>query len=144
VRLTERHLRNDPPTADEIRAAITDVNTALDEAGSEISLDTGAPLVGVAGTVTTLAGLALGLQEYDSSRIHGSRMTSEQVDEVTERLLSMNSEQRSRLSVIHPGRVDVIGAGALVLRTIVQRVGANEVIVSEHDILDGIALSLIG
>jgi exopolyphosphatase/guanosine-5'-triphosphate,3'-diphosphate pyrophosphatase len=144
VRLTERHLRNDPPTADEIRAAITDVNTALDEAGSEISLDTGAPLVGVAGTVTTLAGLALGLQEYDSSRIHGSRMTSEQVDEVTERLLSMNSEQRSRLPVIHPGRVDVIGAGALVLRTIVQRVGANEVIVSEHDILDGIALSLVG
>jgi exopolyphosphatase/guanosine-5'-triphosphate,3'-diphosphate pyrophosphatase len=97
--------------------------------------------VGVAGTVTTIAALALDLPAYDPDRIHGTRITAADVDAVTERLLGMTRDQRAALPVMHPGRVDVIGGGALVLRTLVRAVGAAEVITSEHDILDGIVLS---
>src|SRR5207245_1963642 len=98
--------------------------------------------VGLAGSVTTVAAIALELQEYDSSVIHHSRLTIGQVREITGRLLSSTHAERAAIPVMHPGRVDVIGAGALVLLTIMERTGAAEVVVSEHDILDGIAWSV--
>ena len=100
-----------------------------------------ASLIGLAGSVTTVTAIALGLQEYDASRIHHARINATAVHEVTERLLAMTRTQRAAIGVMHPGRVDVIGAGALVLDTVMRRAGLDAVIASEHDILDGIALS---
>jgi exopolyphosphatase / guanosine-5'-triphosphate,3'-diphosphate pyrophosphatase len=142
VRMTERHLRDDPPTPQQIAAVVADLNAALDVAAHDVPLDTGATLVGVAGTVTTIAAIALDLDHYDPDAIHGRRISAARVTDVTERLLAMTHVQRAALPVMHPGRVDVIGGGALVLRTLVERCGADAVIASEHDILDGIALSL--
>ncbi|MER7948986.1 Ppx/GppA phosphatase family protein [Streptomyces sp. NPDC096079] len=142
VRLTERHVRHDPPTAEEADAIRADVRAALDLAAETVPIDTAETLVGLAGSVTTVAAIALGLPEYDSEKVHHSRITAAQVAEVTERLLASTHDERAAIPVIHPGRVDVIIAGALVLREIVERVGAREVVVSEHDILDGIALSV--
>ncbi|MEK9520402.1 exopolyphosphatase [Streptomyces sp. NPDC087908] len=142
VRLTERHVRHDPPTAEEAEAIRADVRAALDLAAETVPLGTAETLVGLAGSVTTVAAIALGLPEYDSEKIHHSRISAAQVAEVTERLLASTHAERAAIPVIHPGRVDVIIAGALVLREIVERVGAPEVVVSEHDILDGIALSV--
>ncbi|MFF8379878.1 exopolyphosphatase [Streptomyces sp. NPDC015661] len=142
VRLTERHVRHDPPTAEEVAAIRADVRTALDLAAETVPIDAAETLVGLAGSVTTVAAIALGLPEYDSEKVHHSRISAEQVAEVTERLLASTHDERAAIPVIHPGRVDVIIAGALVLREIVERVGAREVVVSEHDILDGIALSV--
>ncbi|MFJ2936707.1 exopolyphosphatase [Streptomyces sp. NPDC087219] len=142
VRLTERHVRHDPPTAEEADAIRADVRAALDLAAETVPIDTAETLVGLAGSVTTVAAIALGLPEYDSEKIHHARISAAQVAEVTERLLASTHAERAAIPVIHPGRVDVIIAGALVLREIVERVGAHEVVVSEHDILDGIALSV--
>jgi exopolyphosphatase/guanosine-5'-triphosphate,3'-diphosphate pyrophosphatase len=142
VRLTERHLRDDPPTPAQVEAAVADVRAALDTAARDVPLDTGVPLVGVAGTVTTVAALVLGLERYDSEAIHGCCVSAAQIGEVTVRLLSLDHAGRAAYPVIHPGRVDVIAAGALVLRTVVDYVAAPWVHVSEHDILDGIALSI--
>ena len=110
--------------------------------GATVALDRAATLVAVAGTATTIAGIALGLPAYDAGRIHLSVVGAARVAEVTDRLLRMAREERTALPVIHPGRVDVIVAGALVLRTVVRRTGAAEVVASEHDILDGVAWSL--
>ncbi len=99
----------------------------------------GGTLVGLAGTVTTVAGIALELAEYDSGAIHHSRITRGQVRAITEHLLRSTHEERAAIPVMHPGRVDVIGAGAMVLLAVMERTGAHEVVVSEHDILDGIA-----
>jgi exopolyphosphatase / guanosine-5'-triphosphate,3'-diphosphate pyrophosphatase len=142
VRMTERHLRDDPPTEEQIAATVTDVRAAIDGAREDVPLDGQPRFVGVAGTVTTIAAIALGLPRYDAEAIHGAVLSAGQVAEVTERLLAMTHDQRAALPVMHPGRVDVIGGGALVLRTLVEEVGADEVVASEHDILDGIALSL--
>jgi exopolyphosphatase/guanosine-5'-triphosphate,3'-diphosphate pyrophosphatase len=101
-----------------------------------------ATAVGLAGSVTTVAALALGLPSYQPERIHHSRVSADEVREVTQMLLRMTRAERAALPVMHPGRVDVIGAGALVLLTAVERFGLPDVLVSEADILDGIALSL--
>ncbi|MFF5428247.1 MULTISPECIES: exopolyphosphatase [unclassified Streptomyces] len=142
VRLTERHIRHDPPTAEEVEAVRADVRAALDLAAETVPLSSAGTLVGLAGSVTTVAAIALGLPEYDSAKIHHARISAVQVAEVAERLLASTHDERAAIPVIHPGRVDVIIAGALVLREIVERVGAREIVVSEHDILDGIALSV--
>jgi exopolyphosphatase/guanosine-5'-triphosphate,3'-diphosphate pyrophosphatase len=142
VRMTERHLHDDPPTASQIEATVADLRAAIDIARREVPLDAPATFVGVAGTVTTIAAIALGLPDYDPVAIHGARIGRDQVEDVTARLLRMTHAERAALPVMHPGRVDVIGGGALVLRTLVQAIGAGSVIASEHDILDGIALSL--
>ncbi|WP_306326161.1 Ppx/GppA phosphatase family protein [Streptomyces venezuelae] len=142
VRLTERHVRHDPPTAEEVDAIRADVRAALDLAAEAVPIDSAGTLVGLAGSVTTVAAIALGLPAYDSEKIHHARISAAQVAEVTDRLLASTHAERAAIPVIHPGRVDVIIAGALVLREIVERVGAHEVVVSEHDILDGIALSV--
>jgi exopolyphosphatase / guanosine-5'-triphosphate,3'-diphosphate pyrophosphatase len=144
VRLTERHLRDDPPTAEQIAAATLDIDAAIDLAAKSVPLDKAKTLVGVAGSVTTIAALALGLPEYDRDRVHLSRLSAQEVRVVADRLLRSSHDERAAERVIHPGRVDVIGAGALILSRITTRLGLPEVVVSEHDILDGIALSLLG
>jgi exopolyphosphatase / guanosine-5'-triphosphate,3'-diphosphate pyrophosphatase len=141
VRMTERHLRTDPPTAEQIAATVADIRSAIDAARADVPLDPDVTFVGVAGTVTTIAAIALGLDHYDPAAIHGSTISAGQVHEVTERLLHMTHDERAALPVMHPGRVDVIGGGALVLRTLVEQIGVDAVVASEHDILDGIALS---
>lgn len=143
VRMTERHLISEPPAAAEIEAAEDDIRAAIDGARAHVPLGEANTVVGVAGTVTTLAAIALGLTEYDAAKIHGSRISAAVVRSVTEQLLGMNHAQRAAIPVIHPGRVDVIAAGALVLRTVLAEVGADGLVVSEHDILDGIANSMI-
>ncbi|WP_330330808.1 Ppx/GppA family phosphatase [Streptomyces sp. NBC_00536] len=146
VRMTERHLVvdgvvTDPPTKEQVAAIRADIEAALDLAAETVPLAEARTLVGLAGSVTTVAGIALGLAEYDSQAIHHSRIPYEQVREISERMLTLTHAERARIGVMHPGRVDVIGAGALVLLAIMERTGAHEVVVSEHDILDGICWS---
>ena len=141
VRMTERHLHGDPPLDEEIARVESDVAAALDEAAAAVPLDRARSLVGVAGTVTTLVALIHGLPAYDPAEIHGREATLPEIDELTERLLAMPRAERAALPVMHPGRVDVIGGGALVLRAIMRRTGLP-VIASETDILDGVARSL--
>jgi exopolyphosphatase/guanosine-5'-triphosphate,3'-diphosphate pyrophosphatase len=142
VRLTERHLHGDPPSAEQVRRAEDDIRAALAEVTAEVPVLEAASLVGLAGSVTTVAALALELPAYDPDAIHGSRIEVAAVREVTAYLLAATRERRAALPVMHPGRVDVIGAGALVLRVVMDEFGLDEVVVSEHDILDGIALRL--
>ena len=142
VRLTERHLVADPPSPEQVAAATADVDAALDLVRAVVPVERARTAVGLAGSVTTVAALALELGAYDAERIHLSRIPAADVAEVSSRLLSMPREQRAALPVMHPGRVDVIGAGALVLATLVDRLGLAEVLVSESDILDGIAWSV--
>lgn len=142
VRMTERHLRADPPTPEQIAAARGDIRAAIDRVGSRVPVQDARTLIGVAGTVTTVAGIAMDLPAYQPDRIHGSILSAARVHEVTERLLAMPREQRAALPVMHPGRVDVIAGGSLVLQTIVTELRMPQVVVSEHDILDGIALSV--
>jgi exopolyphosphatase/guanosine-5'-triphosphate,3'-diphosphate pyrophosphatase len=147
VRLTERHLLRDgeltdPPTAGQIAAVRADIERALDEAGTVVPLRDPATLVGLAGSVTTVGAIALGLTSYESAAIHRSRVSYEKVEEITTALLTATHAERAANPVIHPGRVDVIGVGALILRSVMERASAAEVVVSEHDILDGIAWSL--
>jgi exopolyphosphatase/guanosine-5'-triphosphate,3'-diphosphate pyrophosphatase len=142
VRLTERHLRDDPPTADQVRRAGDDVRAALAEVTAEVPVAEAVSLVGVAGSVTTVAAIALGLPAYDADAIHGSRIPVDRVRTVAADLLAATRERRAAMPVMHPGRVDVIGAGALILSVLMDEFGLPEVVVSEHDILDGIALRL--
>ncbi|MEV7151643.1 Ppx/GppA phosphatase family protein [Streptomyces sp. NPDC093084] len=147
VRMTERHLVHegrvsDPPTEAETAAVRADIERALDLAEQTVPLREARTLVGLAGSVTTLSAIHQGLPEYDSAAIHHSRIPYERVREITERLLTSTHAERAAIPSMHPGRVDVIGAGALVLLAIMERIGAAEVVVSEHDILDGIAWSL--
>ena len=142
VRMTERHLHGDPPSAEEIRRAEDDIRAALAQVTADVPVGEAASLVGLAGSVTTVAALALELPAYDPDAIHGSRIPVDAVRAVTADLLAATRERRAAMPVMHPGRVDVIGAGALVLRVLMDEFGMSEVVVSEHDILDGIALRL--
>jgi len=144
VRLTERHLHSDPPAEAEVAAAAADIDMAIDLAVAEVPVRRARTFVGLAGSVTTVAGIALGLPAYDAGRIHHARITAAQVHAVTRMLLGRTRAERGLIAVMHPGRVDVIGAGALVLDRIIARLGFAEVVASEHDILDGIAWSLAG
>ncbi|AKJ12674.1 exopolyphosphatase [Streptomyces incarnatus] len=146
VRMTERHLVHggkvsDPPTEEQIAAMRADIEAALDLAEETVPLREARTLVGLAGSVTTVSAIAQELPEYDSARIHHSRISRDRVREITEWLLRSTHAERAAIPSMHPGRVDVIGAGALVLLAIMERTGAEEVVVSEHDILDGIAFS---
>jgi exopolyphosphatase/guanosine-5'-triphosphate,3'-diphosphate pyrophosphatase len=142
VRLTERHLHGDPPTADQIGRAEADIRAALADVVAEVPVAEAATLVGVAGSVTTVAAIALGLPAYDPIAIHGSRIPVGAVRSVTAGLLTATRARRAAMPVMHPGRVDVIGAGALVLRVLMDAFALDDVVASEHDILDGIALRL--
>jgi exopolyphosphatase/guanosine-5'-triphosphate,3'-diphosphate pyrophosphatase len=143
VRLTERHLRSDPPAPAEIAAATADIDAALVQAAVTVPAASARTLVGLAGSVTTVTAIALGLPAYDPARIHYARIPVSVVHEVTLSLLGQTRRQRAGLAVLHPGRVDVIGAGALILDRIMARFGFAELVTSEHDILDGIAWSLV-
>ncbi|MBB2894629.1 Ppx/GppA phosphatase family protein [Flexivirga oryzae] len=146
VRFTERHLHTDPPTDAEIDAALVDINAAIDEAAATVPLQRAGALIGLAGSVTTITAHALGLAVYDPERIHGTELSVEQAQRSCDALLRATRAERAALGYMHPGRVDVIGSGALIWRTIVGRVsavaGIDTVLTSEHDILDGIALGL--
>ncbi|MFJ1836210.1 exopolyphosphatase [Streptomyces sp. NPDC088175] len=147
VRMTERHLVRDgvvtdPPDPAQIDAIRADIDAALDLAEESVPLTGAGTLVGLAGTVTTLAAIALGLDAYDSGAIHHSRISFDQVQEITGRLLGSTHAERAAIGAMHPGRVDVITSGALILLAVMKRTGAREVVVSEHDILDGIGWSI--
>jgi len=144
VRMTERHLHGDPPTREQVAAAVADIDAALDAVREAVPVRQAGTLIGLAGSVTTVAGIALGLPAYDAGRIHHARVSAAGVHEVTRSLLAQTRAARAAIGVMHPGRVDVIGGGALVLDRIMGRFGFSEVLVSEHDILDGIAWSLAG
>jgi exopolyphosphatase/guanosine-5'-triphosphate,3'-diphosphate pyrophosphatase len=140
VRLNERHLTGDPPTREEIAAAVADIDEALD--GCLVDPAEAGSVIGVAGTVTTLAAAVLDLATYDPGIIHHSVLRPDAVQGAVTMLLSMLIEQRKALPYMHPGRADVIGAGGLILDRILRRTTVNSMLVSEHDILDGIAWSL--
>ncbi|WP_331445445.1 Ppx/GppA phosphatase family protein [Streptomyces xanthochromogenes] len=142
VRMTERHHPGDPATPEQIAAIRADIEAALDLAEQTVPLREPRTLVGLAGSVTTVAAISLGLSAYDSAALHHARISYEEVAAVTGRLLASTHEERAVIPVLHPGRIDVIGAGALVLQAVMERTGAREVVVSEHDILDGIAWSI--
>ena len=146
VRITERHLRCDPPTPDEVSAAEQFAVQTLQEALAEVMVDKVRTWVGVAGTVTTLSAIAQQLPAYDPGRTHLSRLSLEQVRGTAGYLLASTHQQRAANPVIHPGRVDVIAGGALIVRVLAEalhtRAGISQLVVSEHDILDGIALGL--
>ena len=148
VRLTERHLHSDPPTAAEIAAARADVEAAIDSALAVVPFAGVQALVGLAGTVTTVTAHALGLPEYLGDRIHLTALPGNEIRAAGGDLLTMTRADRAALPFMHPGRVDVIGGGALVWSAIVERIqavaGVVPVVTSEHDILDGIALSAAG
>lgn len=147
VRLTERCLPSDPLTNDEIDQARGFARGRLDEAFAAVDVSGARTWVGVAGTMTTLAALGAGLDEYDPEVIHLSRISLEDLEDVCWRLVSMTRAERAALGPMHPGRVDVIGGGSLVTielaRELANRAGITELVVSEHDILDGIALGLL-
>lgn len=142
VRLTERHFPTDPPTEEQVDAARADIDAALEEAARTVPLAEVATVVCVAGTATTVAGIALDLPSYDAERIHHTWVSARRMGEISRELLAMSHEQRAAIGVMHPGRVDVIAAGALVLERVMVRTGAGGFLTSEHDILDGLAWSL--
>jgi len=142
VRLNERHLHTDPPIKDEIREAVEDIDATLDT--STVDLGRAASVIGVAGTVTTIAAGVLGLEHYEPELIHRSVLRPDAVQGQVTQLLSMMVEQRKALGYMHPGRADVIGAGGLILDRVLRRTTVGSLLVSEHDILDGIAWSMVG
>ncbi len=148
VRLTERHHRTDPPTQEIIDAARFDIAEVLDAAEAEVGLGGIKTVVGLAGSVTTVTAQALGLNSYDREAIHLASVSTDQMMLACEQLILSSREERAQLPFMHPGRVDVIGGGALIWYEIIERaLGANGpdlvVTASERDILDGIALSVV-
>lgn len=146
VRLTERCLHSDPPTDEEIDAARAVVREALETVLSVVPVQQARTWVGVAGTMTTLAALARKMTTYDSDAIHLSSVSFDDLLPVCAELLAMTRAQRAVLGPMHEGRVDVIGGGALIVTELAavlgERAGIDTLLVSEHDILDGIALSI--
>jgi exopolyphosphatase / guanosine-5'-triphosphate,3'-diphosphate pyrophosphatase len=143
VRLTERNLHDDPPTPRQIEEATAFIDAELAAAEALVSARSARTLVGVAGTVTTLAALHLGLETYEPSRIHGTRVPLAEVARLTASLTGMTAAQRAALGPMAPGREDVIVGGAMVLERTMARFGFGEVLVSEADILDGLAMGLL-
>lgn len=140
VRLTERHLHGDPPTSAQIASAVGDVETALDTV--ELQLGSVRSLVGVAGSITTMGAMVLDLDDFDRDRVNLARLRTVDVRAAVRSVLAMSVAERRALPFMHPLRADVIGAGALVLGCVVDRLGLPDVIVSSNDILDGIAWSI--
>jgi exopolyphosphatase/guanosine-5'-triphosphate,3'-diphosphate pyrophosphatase len=143
VRMSERHLNTQPPSMAQIAQAIVDIDIAITQAATVVPITTAKTLVAVAGTATTVAAAALELTDYDRHLIHLSRISSDKVHKVAASFQSMNKDQIASLGFMHPGRVDVITAGSLVLSRIMAATGATEFVASESDILDGMAWSLI-
>ena len=142
VRMTERHFASDPATPEQIEAARSDIQAAIAQAAAVVPITTANTLVAVAGTATTVAAAALDLPEYDRYAIHLSRISAQQTHDAATMFAISTHEQRLSLGYMHPGRVDVIAAGSLVLSEIMKATGATEFVASESDILDGMAFSL--
>ena len=143
VRMSERHLNTQPPSMAQIAQAIVDIDIAIAQAAAVVPITTAKTLVAVAGTATTVAAAALELNDYDRQMIHLSRVSASNVHKVAASFQSMNKDQIASLGFMHPGRVDIITAGSLVLSRIMAATGASEFVASESDILDGMAWSLI-
>jgi exopolyphosphatase / guanosine-5'-triphosphate,3'-diphosphate pyrophosphatase len=142
VRMTERHFASDPATPEQIEAARSDIQAAIAQAAAVVPITKAKTLVAVAGTATTVAAAALDLPEYDRYAIHLSRISAQQTHDAATMFATSSREQRLALGYMHPGRVDVIAAGSLVLSEIMKATGASEFVASESDILDGMAFSL--
>ncbi|MHA6796688.1 Ppx/GppA phosphatase family protein [Pseudonocardia bannensis] len=146
VRLTERCLPGDPPSPADVEKAREVAAGILTDAFAAVPLDGVKTWVGVAGTITTLSGIAQDLPAYDPAAVHLSRLSRDDLHRVARDLLGMPHDEREKLGALHPGRVDVIGAGALIVDVLAEelhaRAGIGELVVSEHDILDGIARSI--
>lgn len=142
VRMSERHLSMQPPTPAAIAAAIVDIDRAIDAAAAVVPIRSAKTLIAVAGTATTVAAAALDLESYDRYSIHLARISAAQTATVSKRFLAMSAAEIAVLGYMHPGRVDVITAGALVLDRIMMKTGASEFVASESDILDGMAWSI--
>ncbi|MFL6172492.1 MAG: diol dehydratase reactivase ATPase-like domain-containing protein [Marmoricola sp.] len=141
VRLTERHLHDNPPTLEQVGAVRADIDEALD--GCIVDPAAARTVVGVAGTVTTVGAGVLDLPAYDRTKVHLAVLSLEDVQATIDALVAMTTDERRALGYMHPGRADVIGAGALILERILLRTGVGTVTVSESDILDGIAWSCV-
>jgi exopolyphosphatase / guanosine-5'-triphosphate,3'-diphosphate pyrophosphatase len=147
VRMSERHHFSDPPTESELGIATKDIDTAIDEALTIVDVTKAQTIIGLAGSITTVAAEALHLSSYEREKIHGSQFSLNQIESAAQSLISMTQSERAGLGFMHPGRVDVIGAGALVLwRSMVKIASIHPnmplLTVSEHDILDGIIYDL--
>jgi exopolyphosphatase/guanosine-5'-triphosphate,3'-diphosphate pyrophosphatase len=142
--MSERHLNQQPPTSAQINAAITDIDMAIADAAKVVPITTAQTLVAVAGTATTVAAAALELPSYDRYAIHLARISAEKVHKVAAMFQRLTRDEIANLGYMHPGRVDVITAGALVLSRVMAATGATEFVASESDILDGIAWKLAG
>ncbi|MCI1635901.1 Ppx/GppA phosphatase family protein [Bifidobacterium sp.] len=149
VRMTERHLQDDPPSETQIDEAVADINKHIDEAFTHIDVASTSTIIGVSGTVTTMSALALGLDTYNRDQVDGARIDFSQVIAANNRVLHMSKSERAEIHVIHPGRIDVVGAGALVWSEVLRRVSEaaatqgtslGSYIASEHGLLDGIVL----
>lgn len=151
VRISERHLLSDPPDDGQIVRAADDVNAAIDTACAAVDISRTGTFIGVSGTVTTMASVALGLSTYDRDAVDGALLDISRIYEADSAVLHMDRAQRGSLGVIHPGRLDVIGAGALIFTEVLKRVSLSvqsrgrelsTVMVSEHGLLDGIVRDL--
>ena len=152
VRMTERHLTNDPPTQAQIDAAVDDIDAHIDEAFTHVPAGRVRTIIGVSGTVTTMTALAMGLTEYDHRAVDGVRMDFGTAFAVDDRFLHMTRAERSMYKTIHPGRIDVVGGGALVWNRVLERVSQaaqadhgqriDSFVASEHGLLDGLVLDL--
>ena len=143
VRMSERHFTSQPTTMDQVARAIIDIDSAIAQAASVVPISNAKTLVAVAGTATTVAAAALELKDYDRHVIHLARISADKVHKVSAMFQSMNKDEIENLGYMHPGRVDVITAGSLVLSRVMAATGASEFVASESDILDGMAWSLI-
>jgi exopolyphosphatase / guanosine-5'-triphosphate,3'-diphosphate pyrophosphatase len=143
VRFTERFVRADPPSQEELDALRGAVNEILDEVERSLPVAETGTFVAVAGTATTVQAIALGLEFYDPERIHRTRLSSARAEEVAARLAGMTTPERASLPVMAPGRADVIVAGATILVQVMRRFGFAEALVSETDILDGLVFEII-
>lgn len=143
VRMSERHFTSQPTAMDQVARAIIDIDSAIAQAASVVPISNAKTLVAVAGTATTVAAAALELKDYDRHLIHLARISADKVHKVSDMFQSMNKDEIANLGYMHPGRVDVITAGSLVLSRVMAATGASEFVASESDILDGMAWSLI-
>jgi exopolyphosphatase/guanosine-5'-triphosphate,3'-diphosphate pyrophosphatase len=143
VRMSERHLTSQPAQMNQVAQAIIDIDKAIAQAAAVVPISSAKTLIAVAGTATTIAAAALQLETYDRYAIHLSRISTDKVHKVSAMFQSMNRNEIANLGFMHPGRVDVITAGSLVLARVMAATGATEFVASESDILDGMAWSLI-
>ncbi|WP_202912051.1 Ppx/GppA phosphatase family protein [Nesterenkonia muleiensis] len=148
VRFTERHMRSDPPAETECSMAAFETLSFLEDVAQVVPLHEAEAVIGVAGTVTTVTAHALKLEDYDAETINGAELSLDAIHQSVDQLVHTTRDQRAAMPFMHPGRVDVIGAGALIWGTILDYLNkvtggrVSTAIASEHDILDGLAMSV--